>query len=202
MQALAIRQEGMAPAGTEGFPMPSRNPLAELPPAVVLVDVALSTRAELLAELRLATASGWIAIAMGSEAAPDDVLAVLRAGAAGYVTKDMPGAAWASCIHAAARGEAPLSRALTSLLVDYFRRQAAAAPGHSLLPSATRLTRREWEILSHIASGLTNRAVAAELCISVETVRSHVSNILEKLDAPNRSAAAARYQELRALQAV
>jgi DNA-binding NarL/FixJ family response regulator len=55
-------------------------------------------------------------------------------------------------------------------------------------------------VLEHVATGKTNRAVASELSISLETVRTHVSNILTKLDAPNRSAAAARYRELRAAQ--
>ena len=69
-----------------------------------------------------------------------------------------------------------------------------------LLPSDRRLTRREWDVLQYVARGDTNRRVASELSISVETVRTHVSNILTKLDAPSRSAAAARYHQLRAIQ--
>jgi len=68
------------------------------------------------------------------------------------------------------------------------------------LPSNRRLTKREWEVLSCIAEGYTNRRVAAQLSISMETVRTHVSNILAKLETPNRSAAAAKYHQLRSAQ--
>jgi DNA-binding NarL/FixJ family response regulator len=68
------------------------------------------------------------------------------------------------------------------------------------LPSDRRLTPREWDVLHCVARGDTNRAVASELSISVETVRTHVSNILAKLEAPSRSAAAAKYHQLRVIQ--
>jgi len=71
-------------------------------------------------------------------------------------------------------------------------------PVAAIMPSDRRLTPRELDVLRCVADGLTNRLVAAELSISVETVRSHVSNILAKLEAPSRTAAAARYHELTA----
>jgi DNA-binding NarL/FixJ family response regulator len=89
---------------------------------------------------------------------------------------------------------------MTAQLVDAFRRQGSPKEGSQLalhLPSERRLTRREWEVLGRVAEGVTNREVAGELCLSVETVRTHVSNILAKLEAPNRAAAAAKYQQLR-----
>ena len=73
-------------------------------------------------------------------------------------------------------------------------------PMVELLPSARRLTQREWEVLALIADGKTNRSVACDLSISVQTVRTHVSNILAKLEAPNRSAAAAKYQQLQTVR--
>jgi DNA-binding NarL/FixJ family response regulator len=88
-----------------------------------------------------------------------------------------------------------LSRALTARLVDAYRTRTNSRL-LGLLPSDNRLTSREWEILRLVAQGKTNRSVAQELCISVETVRTHMSNILSKLDAPNRSAAAVKYHQL------
>src|SRR5205085_2614152 len=81
----------------------------------------------------------------------------------------------------AARGETSVPRSITALLVDYVRVHSAAAPLAALMPSEQRLTRRELAVLESVARGNTNRAVAAELSISVETVRSHVSHILAKL---------------------
>jgi DNA-binding NarL/FixJ family response regulator len=141
-------------------------------------------------------------IATGTDNAPGPMLEALRAGAIGYVTKDMPVQAFTDAIRAAARGEATLTRKMTADLVAEFRAQAASMPLAELLPSQRRLTEREWEVLERIASGMTNRNVAADLSISVETVRTHVSHILAKLEAPNRSAAAARYQQLRAAVSV
>ena len=131
----------------------------------------------------------------------DTMFRALRWGAAGYLTKDLPIDAWVQAVRAAIRGEAPLSRAMISALVAEFRNQESRMPMVELLPSARRLTQREWEVLALIAHGKTNRNVACDLSISVQTVRTHVSNILAKLEAPNRSAAAAKYQQLQAVRA-
>jgi DNA-binding NarL/FixJ family response regulator len=165
---------------------------------VMLVDVGLAGFDEVI---RAAINGGAKVIAVGTAVAADEALAAIRAGACGYLTKNLPVAAWMAAIRAALRGEAPLSRTMTAQLVDAFRRQGSPKEGAQLalhLPSERRLTRREWEVLGRIAEGVTNREVAGELCLSVETVRTHVSNILAKLEAPNRAAAAAKYQQLRA----
>jgi DNA-binding NarL/FixJ family response regulator len=164
---------------------------------VMLVDVGLAGFDQVI---RAAIEGGAKVIAMGTAVAADDALAAIRNGACGYLTKNLPVAAWMAAIRAALSGEAPLSRTMTAQLVDAFRRQASPKEGSELalhLPSERRLTRREWEVLGRIAEGVTNREVAGELCLSVETVRTHVSNILAKLDAPNRAAAAAKYQQLK-----
>lgn len=171
--------------------------LAASAPDVMLVDVGLSGFDEVI---RAATEGGAKVIAIGAVVAADDALAAIRAGACGYLTKNLPVPAWMAAIRAALRGEAPLSRSMTAQLVDAFRRQGSPKEGSQLalhLPSERRLTRREWEVLGRVAEGVTNREVAGELCLSVETVRTHVSNILAKLEAPNRAAAAAKYQQLR-----
>jgi DNA-binding NarL/FixJ family response regulator len=144
--------------------------------------------------------AGGIPVAMGVDGDLQTVFRALRWGAAGYLTKDLPIDAWVHAIQAAVRGEAPLSRTLTAALVAEFRNQGSTVPMVELLPSARRLTRREWEVLELIAAGKTNRNVAGDLSISVQTVRTHVSHILEKLEAPNRSAAAAKYQQLQAVR--
>jgi DNA-binding NarL/FixJ family response regulator len=167
--------------------------------AVVLVDLGLPPAPEAaFAVVAAAIDAGAIAIAMGVEGAPEGLFTALRSGAAGYLTKDLPSSSWAGAITAAVRGETPLSRAMTAHLVQRFREQGGREPVAAILPSDRRLTRRELDVLRYVAQGYTNRGVAAELSISVETVRSHVSNILAKLEAPSRTAAAARYHELTA----
>lgn len=168
--------------------------------AVVLVDMNLPPAPDAAFQvIDAATASGTIAIAVGVEGAPEGLFAALRAGAAGYLTKDLPSSAWAGAISASVRGETPISRSMTTLLVQRFREDAARLALPAILPSDRRLTRRELDVLECVARGHTNRGVAMELSISVETVRTHVSNILAKLEAPSRSAAAARYHELTAV---
>jgi DNA-binding NarL/FixJ family response regulator len=167
--------------------------------AVVLVDLNLPPAPEAaFAVVAAASDSGTIPIAVGVEGAPDGLFTALRAGAAGYLTKDLPSSSWAGAISAAVRGETPISRAMTAALVKRFREEQGREPVAAILPSDRRLTRRELDVLRCVAQGHTNRRVAAELSISVETVRSHVSNILAKLEAPSRTAAAARYHELTA----
>jgi DNA-binding NarL/FixJ family response regulator len=135
---------------------------------------------------------------MGTTGEPDALFAALRWGAIGYLTKDLPLRTWVEAVRAAHRGEATISRAMTGLLIDEFRTLACAPSAGELLPSDRRLTKREWQVLELIAEGKTNRHVAGDLSISVQTVRTHVSSILAKLETPNRSGAAARYQRLRA----
>ena len=167
--------------------------------AVVLVDLNLPPAPDAaFAVVTAAADAGTIPIAVGVEGAPEGLFTALRAGAAGYLTKDLPSSSWAGAISAAVRGETPISRAMTAALVSRFREDQLREPVAAILPSDRRLTRRELDVLRYVAQGYTNRRVAAELSISVETVRSHVSNILAKLEAPSRTAAAARYHELTA----
>src|SRR5438876_1635258 len=88
-------------------------------PAILLVDMSLQpTPMAALDVIAAAHAADCTPIATGVDAAPDLVFAALRAGAGGYLTKDLPSAAWAGAIRAAARGETPLSRSVTALLVE------------------------------------------------------------------------------------
>jgi two-component system, NarL family, nitrate/nitrite response regulator NarL len=189
--ARALQMEGLKVIGTAGDAAGGAALLARKPD-VLLVDVSCPGFEDLILE---AVRQGAIAIGTGVEAGDDRAFAGLVAGASGYLTKDLPARSWAGAVRAGLRGEAPMSRAMTARLVAAYRSRAARAP-LALMPSESRLTKREWEILGRVAAGETNRAVAEELCISVETVRTHVSSILTKLEAPNRSAAAVKYHQL------
>jgi DNA-binding NarL/FixJ family response regulator len=191
--AASLRRYGInavaAVSSTEGVLRAVRS----TPPDVLLVDVSLP---EAETAMRGAAGLGVTVIAIGVEADQQRPFAALIAGAVGYLTKDLPAKTWAESIKAALRGEAPMSRHMTARLIEAYRESLSSRDLVRLQPSDARLTSREWEVLTRVAEGKTNRAVAAELFISVETVRTHVSNILTKLQAPNRSAAAAKYHQL------
>ena len=108
----------------------------------------------------------------------------LRAGASGFLLKDAPLDELAEGVRTVARGESLLSPAVTRTLIGrYAERIQPAAPAGGPLD---RLARRELEVLKLIAGGLSNAEIAAELVLSVETVKTYVSRILTKLDLRDR----------------
>ena len=126
-------------------------------------------------------------LALSASDAPEDVIAVIRAGARGYVTKTISGAELRDAVRRVAAGDAVFSPRLAGFVLDAF----AAAPGAdvdrpSFDPELDQLTSREREVLRLIARGYTYREVAKELFISVKTVESHVSSVLRKLQLSTR----------------
>jgi two-component system nitrate/nitrite response regulator NarL len=127
---------------------------------------------------------------------PNDLLRALRAGADGYVTKDAEPARLLREIAAVAHGETPISPNMLGALVREFQRLNVVRR-HRASAVRERLTPREFEILTMIADGKSTGAIALELVISIETVRSHVKAVLRKLGVHSRAAAIARLEELR-----
>ncbi|HJR88036.1 MAG TPA: response regulator transcription factor [Acidimicrobiia bacterium] len=115
-----------------------------------------------------------------SDAAPD-VVGVVRAGAAGYVTKNISPAELREAIERVAAGEPVFSPRLAGFLLDTFSDLPPADP------ELDRLSEREREVLQLIARGYTYREAAAELYISIKTIESHVSSVLRKLQLSNRN---------------
>jgi DNA-binding NarL/FixJ family response regulator len=108
----------------------------------------------------------------------------LRAGASGFLLKDAPLDELVDGVRTVARGESLLSPAVTRTLIGrYAERIQPAAPAGG---PVDRLARRELEVLKLIAGGLSNAEIAAELVLSVETVKTYVSRILTKLDLRDR----------------
>lgn len=114
----------------------------------------------------------------------------IKAGANGYMLKDSSSEKFLCGLRGALAGEAALPPLLAARLVDEFARLAnrSQPPSHTL--EQPDLTGRELEVLNHVATGATNQEIADTLCISLHTVKSHVSNILGKLHAMNRRHAA------------
>lgn len=125
--------------------------------------------------------------------APGDVLAALRSGAAGYLTKDIDGDALLRAVRGVTDGEFAMPRRLVTRAISELVSSGPADPGETAALDG--LSRREHEILGLLAGGLTDREIGESLTISVRTVETHVSNILHKLDVRNRAEAARRFVE-------
>lgn len=121
-------------------------------------------------------------LALSVSDAPEDVMAVIRAGARGYVTKSIRPAELIDAVHRIAKGDAVFSPWLAGFVLDAFT--GAEPPVTD--PELDQLTPREGDVLLLIARGYTYKEVAAKLHLSVKTVETHVSNVLRKLQLSNR----------------
>ncbi len=122
-----------------------------------------------------------------------DMVAALRLGAAGYLTKDIDGEALLRAVRGVSDGEFAMPRRLVGQAIRELVSRGAADSGESTAFDS--LSRREHEILELLAGGLTDREIGESLTISVRTVETHVSNVLRKLDVRNRAEAARRFVE-------
>jgi NarL family two-component system response regulator LiaR len=121
----------------------------------------------------------------------------LRAGAAGFLSKDMELASLPRALRGSLAGEAAISRRLAMQLVQHYR--SVPAGGTGLRPVRSKLTNREWEVVDLLSDGATTDEIARQLVLSNETVRSHLKNLYRKLEVRSRAAAveaAARLREL------
>jgi DNA-binding NarL/FixJ family response regulator len=123
------------------------------------------------------------------------LLAALRAGASGYLLKDMDPKRLPHALDDVLRGEAAMPRSLVARLIDEFRdrdprRRATVADG-----PASQLTSREWQVLDLLRRGLPTSEIARRLVLSPVTVRTHVNSILRKLRVPDRESLMREYEE-------
>jgi DNA-binding NarL/FixJ family response regulator len=126
-------------------------------------------------------------LALSASDAPEDVIAAIRAGARGYVTKTISSAELVDAVYRVAAGDAVFSPMLAGFVLDAFAAMpATGAERPSFDPELDQLTLREREVLRLIARGYTYKEIAGELYISVKTVESHVSSVLRKLQLSTR----------------
>jgi DNA-binding NarL/FixJ family response regulator len=111
------------------------------------------------------------------------VYAALRAGARGFLLKDAGPVLLAQAVHAAANGEALIAPSITARLLETF---AGTGPAGPLAQPIEALTAREEQILTAVAQGRTNSEIAAELYITLSTVKTHIASLMAKLGARNR----------------
>jgi DNA-binding NarL/FixJ family response regulator len=175
---------GEAEGGAQALDLLTRLASGGLRPHVVLMDLAMEPLdgIETTREIR-SRYSDVEVVALTSFGEAERVRAALEAGASGYLLKDSDADEVSAAIRAAHRGELPLDPAIAGGLTSSLR---AKSPGGR----DAELTTRELDVLRLLGAGKSNRQIADELVISERTARTHVSNILAKLDLTSRTQAA------------
>lgn len=153
-------------------------------PDVVLLDVHLPGGGATEVLRRMQGRMGRTSVlALSVSDAAEDVIAVIRAGARGYVTKTITGPELIAAIRRVGDGDAVFSPRLAGFVLDAFAGQVAVA---DIDEDLDRLTDREREVMRLIARGYAYKEVARELVISIKTVETHVSSVLRKLQLSSR----------------
>jgi two-component system, NarL family, response regulator LiaR len=159
-------------------------------PHVVLMDVVMPELDGIAATRRLVKEiPGQIVVILTSSDEEEMGMLGLSAGAVGFLTKDLDVDVLPQALRGALEGEAVISRRLGMRLVEQLRTASPGARG--LRPVKSPLTPREWEVIDLLDEGKTTDQIADSLVVSGETVRSHVKNILRKLDVGSRDEAVA-----------
>jgi DNA-binding NarL/FixJ family response regulator len=173
----SIEIVGEAATVAEAIPL-----IRETDPDVVLLDVHLTDGGGQAVIAGVAPERPGVRfLALSVSDAAEDVIAVVRAGARGYVTKTISGDELTDAVHRVAEGDAVFSPRLAGFVLDAFREGEPTSDAE-----LDELTGREREVLRLIARGYRYKEIAANLHISVKTVESHVSNVLRKLQLSSR----------------
>lgn len=188
--------EGVEVVGEAGDGREALDRVAALAPDVVLMDLRMPVLDGVAATGRLrAEHPGVHVIALTTFDDDEDVFAALRAGAIGYLLKDVSSARLLEAVQAAARGESVLAPTVAAKVVARVARHLREeTPAER--PLVVPLSEREREIVRLLADGRSNREMAARLFLAEGTVKNHVTNVLAKLGVRDRTQAALRAREL------
>jgi two-component system, NarL family, response regulator LiaR len=156
-------------------------------PDVVVMDVVMPELDGIIAtrQIRKEIPDQLVIVLTGAGEEDQELgLQALRSGASGYLSKDLDIDALPRALEGARAGEAAISRKMTRMLIDRLRDTPSGSSG--MRPVKSPLTAREWEVIDLLKASKSTDQIADELVLSTETVRSHVKNILRKLDVRSR----------------
>jgi len=197
LRTLLGMQPGLVVVGEAANGEEALRLAAKLGPQVVLMDLRMPVLDGVTATRRLHEAQPDCRVIVLTTFDDDEyVFEGLRAGAVGYLLKDVPSEKLAEAIRAAAGGESFLQPSVAAKVVAEFARlaeQASAKPAPTL---AEPLSERELEVLRLVARGASNKEIAGALFIAEGTVKNHLTSILGKLGARDRTQALLKAQEL------
>jgi DNA-binding NarL/FixJ family response regulator len=158
----------------------------ELMPDVILMDVRMPKRSGIEAATEIKETLPHVKILMLTISDDEaDLYEAIKAGASGYLLKEIPIEEVADAIRSVWAGQSRISPSMASKLLSEFAAMSKASEDKPQMP-APRLTDREMEVLRLVAQGLNNRDIAKKLFISENTVKNHIRNILEKLHLHSR----------------
>lgn len=202
-QALGVildLEPGLAVVGEAGDGVEAVRQAIELRPDIVLMDIQMPQRNGVEATaLITATCPETRVIALTTFDYEDYVFEAIKAGASGYLLKDMPASELIDTLRRVHAGESFIQpRVASRILIAYGRRMEASPRNHAPTPELRdeALSEREREVLSLLAEGASNREIGARLFLAESTVKTYVANILSKLHAANRTHAATLAHEL------
>jgi DNA-binding NarL/FixJ family response regulator len=186
LEMVLGQEEGIEIVGEASDGAEAIRRAEELLPDVVLMDIRMPRRSgiEACTAIKDVVPSTKIVILTISDE-ESDLYEAVRAGANGYLLKDVPGEEIAAGIRAVAEGQSLISPSMASKLLSEFATMIKKSEERPQMP-VPRLTERELEVLKLVARGMANRDIAKELFISENTVKNHVRNILEKLQLHSR----------------
>lgn len=184
LKALLEAESGFEIVGEASNGEEAVSLAGEVRPDVILMDITMPGLNGIEATRKILDQDAEIGILMVTMVDDASMFAALRAGARGYLLKGAEGEETIRAIRAVANGGAIFSPSIAERLISYFAH--STSPGGELFPE---LTPREFEILSLLAKGLTNNAIAERLFLSPKTVRNQVSTIFNKLNVSDRGEA-------------
>jgi DNA-binding NarL/FixJ family response regulator len=196
LATLLATHDGIDVVGEAGNGGEALDRVAALTPDVVLMDLRMPVLDGVSATRRLRVAHpGVRVIALTTFDDDEDVFAALRAGAVGYLLKDVSSARLVEAVLAAARGESVLQPSVAAKVVARFAQLPDTSPPRPQ-PLVVPLSERELDVLRLLADGRSNREIAAALFLAEGTVKNHVTAVLAKLGVRDRTQAALRARAL------
>jgi DNA-binding NarL/FixJ family response regulator len=195
--ALLAVQAGIDVVGEAANGQEAVEAVGRLRPDVVLMDLRMPVLDGVGATRRLRVDHpGVRVLALTTFDGDAEVFPALRAGAVGYLLKDATTERLVEAVVAADRGESVLTPSVAAKLVARVATLPDPAPGRPAQPLVDPLTDRELEVLRHLAAGMSNREIAQAVFLTEGTVKNHVTSILAKLGARDRTQAALRASAL------
>jgi two-component system, NarL family, response regulator LiaR len=167
-------------------------------PDVVVMDVVMPELDGIMAtrQIRRQLPEQLVIVLTGAGSDDHELgIQALRAGASGFLSKDLEIEALPRALEGLRQGQAAISRKMTLALIERLRDAPSGSSG--MRPVKSPLTAREWEVIDMLKASKTTDEIADELVLSPETIRSHVKNILRKLDVRSREDAVAAADRMR-----
>jgi DNA-binding NarL/FixJ family response regulator len=204
IQTLLEMEQDLEVVGVAGNGREAIEAVERARPDVVLMDVRMPEMDGVAATAVLTQRFPQIGVIILTTFDDDEyVFEGLKAGARGYLLKDVSSDELAEAVRAVAAGQALMQPSIARKVVAEFSRLAAGTPARAASPAAEQgalpqpLTERELDVLRAMAAGLSNKEIADRLVITEGTVKNHVSNLLGKLDVRDRTQAVLKAQSLK-----